>query len=841
MSDEEMWAFAIKVQNEANLFLRLEKVPTRIMCASAVQGSLRRRRAANPTGNFVDIALQAYPNSEVSSYADAVAVLKKKVNEGSFVVTDKDGNPLKGDQYEEADENSFPTKKTTPSSTATTTPTTTITTAAFGKVECIAENGAGKWLLGIAAGSNCNSQLATLNEILDECPKDHGTLKCDSVTNGVDTYQVLSDFGGLNSCKKTAAALSTMLAEFTGPVRPLEPAITCASFRHLQVAAAKREECEVFADAYNDAFEGYQEGDFIGCDMTTATTTATTTLTTTSTKSTTTTTLTVTTTTATTTTTTVPTTTTYTGTTKTTTTKTTITTVTSTTVTSTTVTATTGTTTTTVSTVTTTSATGTTVSSTTVTTTTPKPAPTLPNALTNPGGTTTKAAATNPGDTTTAVDPAAPTTTSTGNCLGKLLGSVVFNVVGAFLLTASQLNEMGENAKDEAARLVLGANIPTGIVCQRSLFGGNRGLPDGLVVELVANTFSSDQANDKASELVDTTIRNKLFNIPVAGSPWPLVAENFVYEGQPFITTLTTTTVNITTVDPNVAAAEQTARDEAAARSSRTTLIIACVSVAAVLCFLFVGIVMMEKKASEGTQLDLYSTGAQGGNGMLVNPMQGNYGKPNDLGDFGGVSNFLLGMGENPDAMSMGYVDVRPEFRPGSATHFFPPGGSGFDTGPNVLGLAGPGGGGGGGGSHYRQPGGNNGGGSQFSQYRVPQGRNPGGAGPGGMMQNSLAMNRSEHYFPATDFTGGMFAGGGNMTAVSPTFSSPGENLRTPPGLSPGGGGMTWGAVPEPFIMGNVAQANAASNNGAWSQTVQPENEWTVLGGNRNAAFNSFM
>ena len=116
-------------------------------------------------------------------------------------------------------------------------------------------------------------------------------------------------------------------------------------------------------------------------------------------------------------------------------------------------------------------------------------------------------------------------------------------------------------------------------------------------------------------------------------------------------------------------------------------------------------------------------------------------------------------------------------------------------------------------------------------------------------MQNPVAMNRSEHYFPAADFGGGMTMGGMggniNMNPVSPTFSSPGDHLRTPPGLSPGGGGggMSWGAVPEPFIMGDVGHASAVSNNGAWSQSanVQPENEWTVLGANRNAAFNDFM
>lgn len=394
----------------------------------------------------------------------------------------------------------------------------------------------------------------------------------------------------------------------------------------------------------------------------------------------------------------------------------------------------------------------------------------------------------------------------------------MFNVVGAFMLTAEQHNEMGENAKSEASRLILGANIPTAIVCQRSLFGGNRGLPDGLVVELVANTFSSDQANDKASELVEETVRNNLFNIPVAGSPWPLTAENFVYEGQPFITTMTTTTVNVSTVDPADAAAEQAALDEAEERENRTTLIIACVSVAAVLCIIFAGIVMMEKRASEGTSLDLYSPGMQG-NGMLVNGAS-NYAKANDFGDFGGVSDFLMGMGKNPapDAMSAGYVDVRPEFRANSPapTHFFP-GSSGFDAGPSAMSLVGLGGGGGGmGGSQYRPA-------SQFSQYRLPQARP---TSPG------VATNRSSHYFPAADFTGGMF---GN--------TSPGHNLRTPPGLSPGGDGVgvAWGQVPEPFIMGDIGQATAVSNNGAWSQSVQPESEWTVLGANRNAAFNDMM
>eukprot|EP00729_Bicosta_minor_P001933 gene1933-17315_t len=673
MSAEDVYAFSIKVQNEANLFLRLEKVPTRIMCTTASQVTLgRRRRQLLAQKYYIDVAMEAYPNSDVSSYAEAVAVLKEKVNEGSFVVTDKDGNPIKSDTYEETDDGAYPTKSTTLTTTLTTTATTTVTTGVFGKVECIAENGPGKWLLGIAAGSKCDSQLETLNDILEGCPKDHGTLKCDAVTNGVVTFQVLADFGGLSSCTKTAAAMSNMLSEFTGPVRPVETTITCSSF----------------------------------------------------------------------------------------------------------------------------------------------------HSLTNPSGTTAAPVATNPGDTTTTTttDPLAPTTASKGECAGKLLGSVVFNVVGAFMLTAEQHNEMGENAKSEASRLILGANIPTAIVCQRSLFGGNRGLPDGLVVELVANTFSSDQANDKASELVEETVRNNLFNIPVAGSPWPLTAENFVYEGQPFITTMTTTTVNVSTVDPADAAAEQAALDEAEERENRTTLIIACVSVAAVLCIIFAGIVMMEKRASEGTSLDLYSPGMQG-NGMLVNGAS-NYAKANDFGDFGGVSDFLMGMGKNPapDAMSAGYVDVRPEFRANSPapTHFFP-GSSGFDAGPSAMSLVGLGGGGGGmGGSQYRPA-------SQFSQYRLPQARP---TSPG------VATNRSSHYFPAADFTGGMF---GN--------TSPGHNLRTPPGLSPGGDGVgvAWGQVPEPFIMGDIGQATAVSNNGAWSQSVQPESEWTVLGANRNAAFNDMM
>jgi hypothetical protein len=602
--------------------------------------------------------------------------------------------------------------------------------------------------------------------------------------------------------------MSNMVEQFTGPVNPVVPSITCSSFRHLQVAAISADACQVIADSFNDALDAYLADTFHGCDMTTATSTATTTATTTSTK------------------------TTATTTTVTTDTTTTITTATTTTVT------------------TQTTTTETTATSTTVTTktTTTLTLPTLPDHLTNPGGTTT-AASTAAGVTTPSN--AAATTTKV-ECVGKMLGSVVFNVVGAFLLTDEDKETMGSAALEEASKLILGSNIPTALVCQRTIFGGNRGLQDGLVVELIANTFSSDQANGKAAEAIAANIENNLFNIPVAGSPWPLSAETFVYHGQPFVTTLITTTQNTTDTD-GLSQEELDAMARAESSSNRTTLIIACVAVGAVMCIIFVVIVMMEKRSSEGTKLDMYAPGMKmpGASGaMLVNGTS-HYGQTNDFGDFGGVSDFLMGLGGAPpgamgDNMSAGYVDVRPEFRANSPTptHFFP----GADAGPSIMGLGRGGLGGGGQFSQYRMP----------SQYNAPASRPVSGAWDhapatrpvsGNWGANPLAgplgMNRNQHYFPgAGGGAGGAFGmQAANMSPASATLSSPDQTAGASANLVGGGRELTWGQVPEPFIMGSVGEATVADNTGgAWSQSApHMDNEWTVLGGNKNAAFNDFL
>jgi hypothetical protein len=934
---EDTFTFADSVQTDANLWLNVEGVDMRIMCTFISQETTNRRNR-RAESHFITISLAAFPNADAAVYSQAVAVFTNKINGGAFVSELANGTPVKAIEFVKvAGDTPYPTKSTTLTTTLTTTATTTVTTGRFGKVECVAENGSGQWLVGIVAGTNCDSQLSTLNDILNECPSEHGTLVCDTVSNGANNYQVLADVGGLSKCRKTTTAFTKLVEEWTGPMSKLSPTFTCASFKHMQMAANSESECEKVANAINEVFDAYVEGSFINCEVTTFTTTATTSATTTATTTTvtsitsttitTTTTVTTTTTTVSTTTTSITTTTTTTITTitgTTVTTSTTRTTVTVTTTTTTTVTETTATTTTTSESTTTTTTSVTSVTTTTTTYTTklgdttstktstttftkssifkpvvvtlltPLPAGSsvidgdfsaydlkagqeicfavgtpfeecnmiaglasiilaFPMKNSHPAGVTfqTMPPKTDPVVVTFAPT-ITPTTTTSSNCVGKLLGTVVFDVVGAFLLTDDQLVQMGEAAKATASQLLLGANIATSILCQRTVFAGERGLTDGIAIELVANTFSSDGANAQASVLLQQRIEQDAFAIPVEGSPFPLIAGGYVKDGEPFITTLTTTTVNATTDDDVEVTALLLAEAERAAdkKRNKNTLIIACAGVGALMCLIFMIIVMAEKKQTESTHLDIHSHGnpMSKHSSILVNG-GGAYGMPEDkrgsggMGfgdDFGGVAQHLMGMGGAGGfggafgGMDSSYFDVRPGAKTpapgfgkdrfnGNGTNYHPSGGGGGIYGQSQQ-LGG----------NYQHPASpTQAGGGQFSHYLPAQ-----SIGPGFLSNNAFADMEGQLQAPMSfgGQGGGMFGGGGGfgfMQGGSPP--APANNQRTVGWQDQQEGYIGVGGMESPQVMQGMGMGMGLGlgmgGGGGWSQHPdEPQgDEWTVL------------
>jgi hypothetical protein len=101
-------------------------------------------------------------------------------------------------------------------------------------------------------------------------------------------------------------------------------------------------------------------------------------------------------------------------------------------------------------------------------------------------------------------------------CEGDVLGTVLFDdIANLFLLNDAQMESMGENARQEAARLVMEANIPIEVTCERTVI-----TPEGIFIQLIGAPFSGSDLDSTAAaaRLLKDQIDNKLFTVPIVDS-----------------------------------------------------------------------------------------------------------------------------------------------------------------------------------------------------------------------------------------------------------------------------------------------------------------------------------
>lgn len=165
---------------------------------------------------------------------------------------------------------SFPstTHTSTGTSTITTTRTSTATTLPMGKVGCANVPGDPNGYVTITNAQDCGYQSAAINSILEGCPKEYGAVSCHGLSDGT---ALLSVDGGSAVCRKTAAALSDVIREYTGPLGSTVATIHCASFRHLYLGSASA--CGTAAAVLNQIFDEHLAGTFHNCSVTTQTST----------------------------------------------------------------------------------------------------------------------------------------------------------------------------------------------------------------------------------------------------------------------------------------------------------------------------------------------------------------------------------------------------------------------------------------------------------------------------------------------------------------------------------------------------------------------------------------
>ena len=101
-------------------------------------------------------------------------------------------------------------------------------------------------------------------------------------------------------------------------------------------------------------------------------------------------------------------------------------------------------------------------------------------------------------------------------CDGDVLGTVLFDDIAAlFSLNDAQREAMGENARMEAERLVLEANIPIEVTCERTVT-----TPQGIFIELIGAPLDATDTSSTATatDLLKAQIDNKLFSLKIVNT-----------------------------------------------------------------------------------------------------------------------------------------------------------------------------------------------------------------------------------------------------------------------------------------------------------------------------------